>query len=705
MARLKIKDAPLLTNVIGTEKIPTGSRGDFTITPDLLVQHFINKIPFVTQSQLASVKAELESKINTVETTLSQSISALADRVSTVETAMLGFTQDLTLHIADQNNPHKVTKQQIGLGSVDNTSDINKPVSNAVALELSLKANYVDVYNKNDGVPTNKVFDSSGLSQDTINNNLRQDINKLLNLVVTPEMFGAVGNGTTDDTIAVRSWWLSPFKRKEARNKYSVNLGVNGAVFPLENDLSVDMLGSTFIAQAEAKYMFMITVNSNIKYNVVLNGGTIDSNNFVARPLEINGDGRLSQLTIQRNIGINIKENGQVLSAIGCRVDVLCDITIIQQNTYDSVQRTTSSAGTTTSCGISVVKVDSTCIIRDNIVRNIYTVDDVDADGIVVFSVNRLITPSQIQKTNVRVYSNRIENCQGRFIKLQCPAKVYNNDLRSSNVQLITQFRAIDAQHGGVDVYNNEWRIESSVVVGTDATFFVYNGNGANGGSDNVGTCVGNKIYAGVGFRYFASINILGGNHKVSIVDNTIKDEDGLTKVEDFVRFTLPSTVSSFSQASIRVSNNSCSLGTSGVVILSGTAFNDQNVNSKISISITDNNMSNVLNGAKVVEVATGGVPYVGDILIRSNGSNLLSYNQLIVKGIDVLKLRQGNNFYYATDGSTGGMTNTPTGYNRYVFVEIGVGGGIVSLTTVNGSKKAVKGNASWNEYTSTVIS
>ena len=115
--------------------------------------------------------------------------------------------------------------------------------------------------------------------------------------------------------------------------------------------------------------------------------------------------------------------------------------------------------------------------------------------------------------------------------------------------------------------------------------------------------------------------------------------------------------------------------------------------------------MSNVLNGAKVVEVATGGVPYVGDILIRSNGSNLLSYNQLIVKGIDVLKLRQGNNFYYATDGSTGGMTNTPTGYNRYVFVEIGVGGGIVSLTTVNGSKKAVKGNASWNEYTSTVIS
>ena len=128
MARLKIKDAPLLTNVIGTEKIPTGSRGDFAITPDMLTQYFINKIPFVTQSQLASVKAELEAKITTVETTLSQSISALDSRVSDVESAMLGFTQDLALHAADQNNPHKVTKQQIGLGSVDNTSDINKPL-------------------------------------------------------------------------------------------------------------------------------------------------------------------------------------------------------------------------------------------------------------------------------------------------------------------------------------------------------------------------------------------------------------------------------------------------------------------------------------------------------------------------------------------------------------------------------------------------
>ena len=41
------------------------------------------------------------------------------------------FYDDLQDHIADANNPHKVTKAQVGLGSVDDTSDMNKPVSTA----------------------------------------------------------------------------------------------------------------------------------------------------------------------------------------------------------------------------------------------------------------------------------------------------------------------------------------------------------------------------------------------------------------------------------------------------------------------------------------------------------------------------------------------------------------------------------------------
>jgi hypothetical protein len=39
----------------------------------------------------------------------------------------------VSAHIADTGNPHAVTKAQVGLASVDNTSDINKPVSTAQA--------------------------------------------------------------------------------------------------------------------------------------------------------------------------------------------------------------------------------------------------------------------------------------------------------------------------------------------------------------------------------------------------------------------------------------------------------------------------------------------------------------------------------------------------------------------------------------------
>ena len=44
-------------------------------------------------------------------------------------------------HISATNNPHNVTKTQIGLGNVDNTSDANKPVSTAQRAAIAAAAN------------------------------------------------------------------------------------------------------------------------------------------------------------------------------------------------------------------------------------------------------------------------------------------------------------------------------------------------------------------------------------------------------------------------------------------------------------------------------------------------------------------------------------------------------------------------------------
>lgn len=52
---------------------------------------------------------------------------------------------ELTAHIDDKNNPHEVTKTQVGLGNVDNTSDLNKPISTATQDALDLKANIANL--------------------------------------------------------------------------------------------------------------------------------------------------------------------------------------------------------------------------------------------------------------------------------------------------------------------------------------------------------------------------------------------------------------------------------------------------------------------------------------------------------------------------------------------------------------------------------
>ena len=53
----------------------------------------------------------------------------------------------LDSHISNMENPHEVTKEQIGLENVDNTSDAEKPISNATQEALNGKANLEHEHN------------------------------------------------------------------------------------------------------------------------------------------------------------------------------------------------------------------------------------------------------------------------------------------------------------------------------------------------------------------------------------------------------------------------------------------------------------------------------------------------------------------------------------------------------------------------------
>lgn len=76
----------------------------------------------------------------------------------------LATTSQLSQHTGDTNNPHAVTKSQVGLGLVDNTADAGKPVSTAQQTALNLKANQTALDTTNTNVGTNTTNIASNTS-------------------------------------------------------------------------------------------------------------------------------------------------------------------------------------------------------------------------------------------------------------------------------------------------------------------------------------------------------------------------------------------------------------------------------------------------------------------------------------------------------------------------------------------------------------
>lgn len=74
---------------------------------------------------------DLGSEIARAKSAENSNADNIANEVTRALTAEETISTTLQDHISDKSNPHDTTKGQIGLGNVDNTSDIDKPVSAA----------------------------------------------------------------------------------------------------------------------------------------------------------------------------------------------------------------------------------------------------------------------------------------------------------------------------------------------------------------------------------------------------------------------------------------------------------------------------------------------------------------------------------------------------------------------------------------------
>ena len=73
-------------------------------------------------------------------------------------------------HNLDKNNPHKVKAEQVSFNNVDNTADLDKPISTAVQTALDNKANIKHTHKKSDITDFPNSLPADGGNADTVNN-------------------------------------------------------------------------------------------------------------------------------------------------------------------------------------------------------------------------------------------------------------------------------------------------------------------------------------------------------------------------------------------------------------------------------------------------------------------------------------------------------------------------------------------------------
>lgn len=98
----------------------------------LIVEGTSQKITHNDQA-LSEVLEGIKQDASTTSSNLNTEITRAKEAEATIQS-------NLDNHKADTNNPHKVTKAQVGLSNVDNTSDLDKPISTATQQELNKKA-------------------------------------------------------------------------------------------------------------------------------------------------------------------------------------------------------------------------------------------------------------------------------------------------------------------------------------------------------------------------------------------------------------------------------------------------------------------------------------------------------------------------------------------------------------------------------------
>lgn len=116
-------------------------------------------------------KSEIDASLNTKVDKEAWKWLSTNDYTNTEKQQVADNKNNISTHISDKNNPHWVTKSQVWLWNVDNTSDANKPISTATQDALNLKADDSNTVHKtlNETLTGQKTFWAKILANGWIN--------------------------------------------------------------------------------------------------------------------------------------------------------------------------------------------------------------------------------------------------------------------------------------------------------------------------------------------------------------------------------------------------------------------------------------------------------------------------------------------------------------------------------------------------------
>jgi hypothetical protein len=116
---------------------------DGKLQPGIVTVESLSPDLYIDQIQVNdAINSKLDKDFGNIEVNW---IRALIDAPRNIDLLDYAKKAAFDKHEMHQGNPHDVTKDQVGLDMVDNTSDLDKPISTAVQAALDTKANTEDV--------------------------------------------------------------------------------------------------------------------------------------------------------------------------------------------------------------------------------------------------------------------------------------------------------------------------------------------------------------------------------------------------------------------------------------------------------------------------------------------------------------------------------------------------------------------------------